>query len=45
MLLRTLAVVPGASHLFEDRGTLEQVAHRAAGWFDKHLMLALRRDA
>ena len=28
-----LAVVPGASHLFEEPGTLEQVAELAASWF------------
>ncbi|MDX6751665.1 alpha/beta family hydrolase [Geminicoccaceae bacterium 1502E] len=28
-----LAIVPGASHLFEEPGTLEQVAAMAAAWF------------
>jgi len=32
-----LAVIPGASHLFEEPGTLEQVAERTAVWFDLHL--------
>jgi putative phosphoribosyl transferase len=32
-----LAVVPGASHLFEEPGTLEQVATLATGWFASHL--------
>jgi putative phosphoribosyl transferase len=32
-----LAIVPGASHLFEEPGTLEQVATLAAGWFASHL--------
>lgn len=32
-----LAVVPGASHLFEEPGALEQVAALAAGWFDAQL--------
>lgn len=32
-----LAVVPGATHLFEEPGTLEQVAELAAGWFLTHL--------
>lgn len=31
-----LEVVPGASHLFEESGTLEHVAHRAAAWFARH---------
>lgn len=32
-----LHVVPGATHLFEETGTLEQVAHQAASWFSQHL--------
>jgi putative phosphoribosyl transferase len=32
-----LAVVPGATHLFEEPGTLEQVARLAASWFTHHL--------
>lgn len=32
-----LVVIPGASHLFEEPGCLEQVARLAAGWFDLHL--------
>jgi putative phosphoribosyl transferase len=32
-----LAVVPGATHLFEEPGTLEQVALLARGWFQVHL--------
>ena len=32
-----LAIVPGATHLFEERGALEQVAHMAAAWFSAHL--------
>lgn len=31
-----LAVVPGASHLFEEPGALERVAELAAGWFTRH---------
>ena len=34
---KDLAVVPGASHLFEEPGTLEQVAQLAADWFNEHL--------
>jgi putative phosphoribosyl transferase len=33
---KELAVVPGASHLFEEEGALEQVAHLAARWFQDH---------
>lgn len=32
-----LAVVPRASHLFEEPGALERVAELAAGWFVEHL--------
>lgn len=34
---KELVIVPGASHLFEEPGTLEAVAARAAGWFAGHL--------
>jgi pimeloyl-ACP methyl ester carboxylesterase len=34
---RRLAVVPGATHLFEEPGTLEDAARLAAEWFAKHL--------
>jgi putative phosphoribosyl transferase len=36
-----LAVVPGATHLFEEPGALEQVARLAADWFAAHLAPAL----
>jgi pimeloyl-ACP methyl ester carboxylesterase len=32
-----LEIVPGATHLFEEPGTLEEVARLAAEWFGKHL--------
>jgi len=32
----SLTVVPGATHLFEEPGTLEQVADHAARWFARH---------
>lgn len=32
-----LRVVPGATHLFEEPGTLEQVADHAGTWFTTHL--------
>jgi dienelactone hydrolase len=32
-----LEVVPGASHLFEEPGTLEEVARLARDWFNRHL--------
>ena len=34
---RELAVVPGASHLFEEPGTLEMVARLSSDWFARHL--------
>ena len=35
---RSLAVVPGAGHLFEEPGALEQVAEMAASWFHAHMV-------
>ena len=32
-----LAIVPGATHLFEETGALEQVADLASAWFVRHL--------
>jgi dienelactone hydrolase len=32
-----LDVVPGATHLFEEPGTLQEVARLAAQWFEQHL--------
>jgi pimeloyl-ACP methyl ester carboxylesterase len=32
-----LAIVPGATHLFEEPGTLDQVANLAAAWFTRYL--------
>ena len=34
---RKLEIVPGASHLFEEPGTLERVAELARAWFSEHL--------
>lgn len=34
---KEMVIVPGATHLFEEPGTLEAVAMRAAGWFAEHL--------
>jgi putative phosphoribosyl transferase len=33
---KDLVVVPGATHLFEERGALERVAQLAADWFGRH---------
>ena len=34
---KELKIVPGATHLFEESGTLEEVARLAADWFGRHL--------
>jgi len=34
---KRLDVVPGATHLFEEPGTLDQVVEAAADWFEVHL--------
>ena len=35
---KKLEVVPGATHLFEEEGTMEQVCYLAASWFEKYLL-------
>jgi putative phosphoribosyl transferase len=35
---RGIAVIPGATHLFEEPGALEEVARVAAQWFTRHLL-------
>ncbi len=35
-----LEVVPGATHLFEEPGTLQEVARLAGDWFEGHLLRA-----
>lgn len=37
---KRLVIVPGATHLFEEPGTLEEVARLAAEWFRAHLATA-----
>ena len=37
---KELKIISGATHLFEEPGTLEQVADLAAEWFQRHLVLA-----
>lgn len=34
---KKLEIVPGATHLFEEPGTLEEVARLASNWFEKYL--------
>ena len=40
---KELEVVPGAGHLFEEPGALEQVAHLAERWFQRHLISSHER--
>jgi len=40
-----LEIVPGATHLFEEPGTLEKVATLAGKWFDHHLQRVLSSRA
>ena len=37
---KKLVIVPGATHLFEEPGTLEEVARVAAEWFSRHFKAA-----
>jgi len=34
---KSLVIVPGATHLFEEPGKLDEVARHAVAWFDRHL--------
>lgn len=42
---KQMAIVPGATHLFEEPGALEQVARLAADWFGQHLKASDRAAA
>ena len=33
MQKKKVVIIPGATHLFEEPGTLEEVARLASGWF------------
>jgi putative phosphoribosyl transferase len=35
---KEMVIVPGATHLFEEPGTLEDVARQAAAWFARYLV-------
>ena len=39
---KELIIIPGATHLFEEPGTLEEVARQAAGWFGHYLLCKTR---
>jgi putative phosphoribosyl transferase len=34
---KEMVIIPGATHLFPERGALEEVARLASGWFERHL--------
>jgi hypothetical protein len=34
---KQLKIVPGATHLFEEPGALDEVARLARAWFEKYL--------
>jgi dienelactone hydrolase len=38
---KEIRIIPGASHLFEEPGALEEVARLAVEWFAKHLELTI----
>lgn len=40
---KKLVIVPGATHLFEEPGTLEEVARLASEWFNRHFRTAEKR--
>jgi putative phosphoribosyl transferase len=42
---KKLVIVPGATHLFEEPGTLDTVAREAAAWFKEHLRKSRGRYA
>ncbi len=43
--VKDLKIIAGATHLFEERGALEQVAYAAAEWFIRHLLSTERKSA
>jgi pimeloyl-ACP methyl ester carboxylesterase len=40
---KRLVIVPGATHLFEEPGALDEVARLARDWFQRHLMPSAQR--
>jgi pimeloyl-ACP methyl ester carboxylesterase len=42
---KSIQIVPGATHLFEEAGTLDAVIELAAGWFESHLVAGNPRAA
>jgi putative phosphoribosyl transferase len=35
-----LSIIPGATHLFEEPGALEEVSRLASTWLQRHLLAA-----
>jgi dienelactone hydrolase len=42
---KRLVIIPGATHLFEEPGTLDEVARLAREWFQRHLVDAQHTNA
>lgn len=42
--LKELKLIPGATHLFDEPGTLDHVASLASGWFRRHLLDVLNTE-
>ena len=42
---KRLEIVPGATHLFEEPGTLDRVVMLASDWFRQHLKQHLKPEA
>jgi hypothetical protein len=40
-----MAIIPGATHLFEEPGALDKVANLAARWFEVHLKSSEEADS
>ncbi len=41
---KELKIIPGATHLFEEPGKLEEVANLARDWFIRHLEAAMPKE-
>jgi putative phosphoribosyl transferase len=42
---KQLVIIPGATHLFEEPGALDEVASLAREWFHQHLISVVRHEA
>jgi len=41
---KRLSIINGASHLFEEPGTLDEVIRQSIAWFRKHLLARINRE-